>query len=69
MSTPEHYDLGGGTDALDVMRGCMTEEQYVGFLRGNVIKYAVRLGRKDSLESDAAKLVDYAEKLAAAIIG
>ena len=70
MSTPEHYDLNGGADALDVMQGCMTPEQYVGFLKGNVVKYAIRLGRKGGPADwivDAGKLADYASRYAAAI--
>ena len=71
MSTPEHYDLGG-IDALDVMRGCMTEEEYRGFLKGNCVKYAVRLGRKGGgpmdWAEDAGKLADYAGRYAASVL-
>lgn len=45
----------------DVMQACMTEEEFRGFLRGNIIRYAMRLGRKDS--DDLGKLIHYAEKL------
>ena len=69
--TPDHYKLGQSIDTLDLMRGCMTREQYIGFLRGNVIKYAVRLGRKgdaETVKSDAQKLADYANRLASLIL-
>lgn len=60
-----HYDMGG-YDAIDVMRACMTKDELIGFLRGNVIKYAVRMGRKhgEPASVDAEKLKDYAARLA-----
>ena len=64
MTAPEHYDLGEGRDALDVMRACMGPGEYRGFLRGNVLKYAIRLGRKDDAAADSLKLLEYAERLA-----
>lgn len=45
----------------DAMQACMTAEEFRGFLRGNIIRYAMRLGRKDS--DDLGKLIHYAEKL------
>ena len=37
--------------------------QFIGFLKGNVIKYAMRAGRKEGTD-DAAKARHYAQKLA-----
>jgi hypothetical protein len=58
----------GGTHYKDmavqpwtVMEALLTHEEFVGFLRGNVIKYAMRQGRKDS--DDAGKLKHYIQKL------
>ena len=59
----DYYDIADGIDALDVMRGCMSTEAYAGFLRGNVIKYAVRIGRKGDALEDAEKMADYARML------
>jgi hypothetical protein len=39
----------------------LTKEEFVGFLKGNVIKYAMRQGKKDS--DDANKARHYASKL------
>ena len=48
----------------EVMEAILTYEEFVGFLKGNVIKYAMRAGRKGSAESDVEKARHYARKLA-----
>lgn len=45
-----------------VMEAVLTPEEFKGFLKGNVIKYAMRQGKKDS--DDANKARHYALKLA-----
>ena len=45
-----------------VMEAVMTREEFIGFLKGNVIKYAMRQGKKES--DDANKARHYALKLA-----
>ena len=47
----------------DVMQAVLTPEEFRGFLKGNVIKYAMRQGRKDGSD-DAGKAQHYAQKLA-----
>jgi hypothetical protein len=47
----------------EVMESVLTPEEFVGFLKGNVIKYAMRAGRKPDTD-DAAKAIHYAKKLA-----
>jgi len=44
-----------------VMEAVLTHEEFRGFLRGNVIKYAMRQGKKDS--DDANKARHYVAKL------
>jgi hypothetical protein len=45
----------------EVMEAVLTPEEFRGFLKGNIIKYAMRQGRKDS--DDAGKLKHYILKL------
>lgn len=45
----------------DVMRSVLTHEEFVGYLKGNIIKYAMRQGHKDS--DDAGKCAHYQLKL------
>jgi hypothetical protein len=44
-----------------VMEAVLTHEEFVGFLKGNIIKYSMRQGRKDS--DDAGKAAHYLLKL------
>lgn len=61
---PSHYRAKGIPEAIDIMRGLMTDEQLEGFLWGNIIKYAYRYGRKGDKKETAEKIKWYAEKLA-----
>lgn len=61
---PSHYRAEGIPEAIDIMRGLMTDEQLEGFLWGNIIKYAYRYGRKGDKKETAEKIEWYAEKLA-----
>lgn len=45
-----------------VMESVLTHEEFIGFLKGNIIKYSMRQGRKDS--DDAGKCQHYQQKLA-----
>lgn len=45
-----------------VMEAVLTKEEFIGFLKGNIIKYGMRQGRKDS--PDAGKCSHYMQKLA-----
>lgn len=47
----------------DVMQAVLTPEEFRGYLKGNVIKYAMRAGRKDGSD-DAGKAQHYRQKLA-----
>ena len=56
-----HYkDLG--IQPLEVMQTVLTPEEYRGFLKGNIIKYSIRQGRKEGSD-DAGKAKHYKELL------
>jgi len=64
----------GGTHYKDlavqpwhVMEGVLTRDEFIGFLKGNMIKYAMRQGRKDSPDVD--KYHHYAMKLQETLSG
>tara|TARA_R100000315_G_C5234694_1_gene146093 strand:+ start:924 stop:1325 length:402 start_codon:yes stop_codon:yes gene_type:complete len=46
----------------DAMQSWMTDDQFVGYLKGNAIKYIARMGKKNS--SDLQKAQHYMQKLA-----
>ena len=45
----EHYDEHYKSEhqPIEVMQANMTNDELIGFLRGNIIKYALRFGRKE----------------------
>ena len=47
----------------EVMESVLSKEEFRGFLRGNIIKYAMRAGKKDGALKDAEKARHYAQKL------
>ena len=46
----------------EVMDSVLTTEEFIGFLKGNVIKYSMRAGRKEGSD-DAEKAKHYLQKL------
>lgn len=56
--------VGGGhyktlaLQPLEAMRMILTHEEYVGFLKGNILKYSIRQGRKDGSD-DGEKAKHY----------
>jgi hypothetical protein len=47
----------------DVMQSVLTHTEFVGFLKGNIIKYSMRDGAKPGANDDGAKALHYASKL------
>jgi hypothetical protein len=47
----------------EVMETIMTREEFVGFLKGNVLKYSMRAGQKLGASDDAEKARHYQQKL------
>ncbi len=60
---PDHYK-SGGLEAIEVMRAFLSREQFIGYLRGNVLKYELRLDKKGKALEDQMKALKYAEWLA-----
>ena len=55
-----HYkDMG--VQPWEVMEAVLTREEFLGFLKGNIVKYSMRQGRKDS--DDVNKCLHYIRKL------
>lgn len=46
-----------------LMEAILTHEEFVGYIKGNVIKYCLRDGRKNGSNDDAAKARHYLQKL------
>lgn len=65
----DHYQ--GDVEPIELMQAQMTREAFMGFLRGNIIKYASRFGKKDneSTIKEATKILVYATWLEATAKG
>lgn len=62
VNTPPHYTTGG-IETIDFLEAKLTKEEFVGYLKGNVLKYGSRLGKKGDVMLDAGKMAWYAAKL------
>jgi hypothetical protein len=58
----EHHSAGG-IESIDVMQAKLTRDQFLGFLLGNVLKYALRANFKNQWKADIRKLAIYAGRL------
>lgn len=60
---PDHYKGSENIDVIDFLYQQLPFEQFKGFMKGNMIKYPVRAGRKDDELADFKKARDYADRL------
>lgn len=61
VNKPPHY-TNGEVECIDAIESALTAEQYIGYLRGNVLKYLWRFDRKNGLE-DLEKALWYLKRL------
>ena len=59
---PSHYMLAPELEAIDVIRASLTPTEYMGYLKGSILKYRLRAGRKGEAEQDIAKSDWYRER-------
>jgi len=59
MSEPSYYNCNGLSPLEAFRKGLMSRDEYLGFLRGNVIKYIVRCDKKGSPVDDLDKAIQY----------
>ncbi len=62
INQPPHY-TAGGIETIDFLQAKLSREEFIGYLKGSVLKYGSRLGKKGAVEVDAGKLSWYALKL------
>lgn len=49
--SPSHYEIGNtGIEAIDIIQATLTKEEYIGYLRGNILKYNLRASKKNGSE-------------------
>ena len=62
-----HYQTN--IQPIEFMQANMTPEEFIGFLKGNIIKYTARCGKKDDPNKEVDKIIQYAEWLRDAYAG
>lgn len=62
VNNPPHY-TAGGIETIDFLQAKLTREEFIGYLKGSVLKYGSRLGKKGDADLDAGKMAWYALKL------
>lgn len=60
----KHYqsNTDDGIDLIDFWHMQMTDEEFQGAMKSNLMKYSTRLGRKDNKVKELNKIIDYAER-------
>lgn len=60
----KHYqsNTDDGIDLIDFWYMQMTDEEFKGAMKSNLMKYSTRLGRKDNKVKELNKIIDYAER-------
>lgn len=58
VNKPNHYNIGG-IETVDIIKTMLTEEEFKGYLKGNILKYRERAERKGNAEQDYAKAKKY----------
>jgi hypothetical protein len=62
VNNPKHY-TAGGIECIDYLKAKLTPEEFVGFLKGNTLKYMSRAGLKNDELEDYKKAQFYINKL------
>lgn len=62
VNSPKHY-LQGKRETIEVIQDYMTKDEFVGYLKGNIIKYVGRFKFKGNPLQDLKKSQWYLNKL------
>ena len=63
MTEPSYYSKDGLSPLAAMKQGLISKEECIGFIKGNVIKYVVRAGKKEDGVKDSDKAIDYLQHL------
>jgi len=62
INHPKHYNVGG-LETIDIIESRLTDEEFVGYLKGSKMKYDLRYPFKGNVEEDLAKSEWFKNKL------
>ena len=60
---PVYYNSNGLSPNQAFEQGLISNEEFIGFIKGNIIKYVVRCGKKGNPIDDIYKAIDYLQLL------
>lgn len=63
INSPPHYRANGFMECIDAIRGGLTPDEFRGYLKGQIYKYAWRERYKENSVRDIGKLIWYANEL------
>jgi hypothetical protein len=66
VNQPGHYNQGS-IEAIQAVEASMSEIEFLGYLKGNVIKYLWRYRNKGKASTDLAKATWYLNRLSATV--
>ena len=58
VEQPSHY-MFFDTEAINIIKASLSKEEYIGYLKGNALKYRLRCGKKDDAMQDLKKAEQY----------
>lgn len=64
VNHPAHYNGDSDYECIKVLEAWLPPAQFIGFCRGNAIKYLCRLGKKDEMAQELRKAAWYASRAA-----
>ena len=63
MNEPSYYNHDGLSPNQAFQQGLISHKEYIGFLKGNIIKYTVRCDKKGQGVEDMLKAIQYCHLL------
>ena len=63
MNEPDYYNVNGLSPVDAFKQGLISKDEFIGFCKGNIIKYVVRCQYKDDPVKDLDKAMDYIKLL------
>ena len=64
VNSPPHYRRGG-IETIEIIRAMLTDDEFRGYLKGNILKYRERAEHKGNADQDYAKARWYMDRLIA----
>lgn len=63
VNNPQHYKVFPDLEAIQIIEKSLTHQEFVGFLKGNFLKYRLRMGEKGDVMEDLGKSDKYRQWL------